>query len=207
VITHTLVPEDEFLVIASDGLWDVLNSQRVVEFARSYLRQDNDPVSCSRQLVRAHPQTLNPKQWQWQLVRAHPQTLNPKQWQWQLVRAHPRLPCLRVRRSRLLRLLPWPPRREQRTEPGGTGCASVRPSGRLTLGATLGRCRLLQVEMAMSMHTSDNVTVQVICFGPDAPPNRRETGLVKRAVSRDCLSRLGDFLSVAADARGSSAAE
>ena len=29
-----------------------------------------------------------------------------------------------------------------------------------------------QVEAALRMHTSDNVSVVMVCFGPDAPPRR-----------------------------------
>jgi serine/threonine protein phosphatase PrpC len=35
VTTHTLCPEDEFLLVGCDGLWDVLPSQRAVEIARA----------------------------------------------------------------------------------------------------------------------------------------------------------------------------
>jgi Protein phosphatase 2C len=37
------------------GLWDVLSSQRAVDFARARLRAHNDPTACSRDLVRARP--------------------------------------------------------------------------------------------------------------------------------------------------------
>ena len=30
----------------------------------------------------------------------------------------------------------------------------------------------VQVEAALRMHTSDNVSVVMVCFGPDAPPRR-----------------------------------
>jgi protein phosphatase PTC2/3 len=49
--THTLTHEDEFMVVACDGLWDVVSSARVVELARLHLQQKNDPDSCARYLV------------------------------------------------------------------------------------------------------------------------------------------------------------
>lgn len=51
VVTHTLAPEDEFLLLGCDGLWDVLSSQRAVDIARSRLRIHNDPSACSGELV------------------------------------------------------------------------------------------------------------------------------------------------------------
>ena len=51
VALHTISPEDEFILMACDGLWDVFKSQRAVEFARQKLRDHNDPQLCSQQLV------------------------------------------------------------------------------------------------------------------------------------------------------------
>lgn len=51
VASHTILPEDEFILMACDGLWDVFKSQRAVEFARQKLRDHNDPQLCSQQLV------------------------------------------------------------------------------------------------------------------------------------------------------------
>lgn len=50
---HLLEPEDEFLILGTDGLWDVLPSQRAVELARMMLREHNDPAKCAVQLVQA----------------------------------------------------------------------------------------------------------------------------------------------------------
>ena len=47
-----LALEDEFMVVACDGLWDMLSSQRCVEIARRHLRDHNDPVACAQFLVR-----------------------------------------------------------------------------------------------------------------------------------------------------------
>lgn len=46
-----LTQEDEFMVIACDGLWDVFSSQNAVEYARGELRRHNDPVKCSEALI------------------------------------------------------------------------------------------------------------------------------------------------------------
>ena len=52
VAVHDILPEDEFLLIACDGLWDVFKSQRAIEIARHSLREHNDPQVCSQHLVR-----------------------------------------------------------------------------------------------------------------------------------------------------------
>ncbi|CAL8461814.1 g1345 [Coccomyxa elongata] len=49
--SHTLIMEDEFMVVACDGLWDMLSSQRCIEIARQHLRDHNDPQSCAQLLV------------------------------------------------------------------------------------------------------------------------------------------------------------
>ena len=49
---HLLALEDEFMVVACDGLWDMLSSQRCVEIARRHLRDHNDPAACAQFLVR-----------------------------------------------------------------------------------------------------------------------------------------------------------
>ena len=50
---RTLSPEDEFLVMACDGLWDVWSSDRVIEKARINLQENNNnPQICAEYLVR-----------------------------------------------------------------------------------------------------------------------------------------------------------
>jgi len=43
--------DDEFMILASDGLWDVFSSQGAITFARDRLLEHNDPAQCSRDLI------------------------------------------------------------------------------------------------------------------------------------------------------------
>lgn len=47
-----LSEDDEFLIMGCDGLWDVMSSQCAVTIVRNELMVHNDPVRCSRELVR-----------------------------------------------------------------------------------------------------------------------------------------------------------
>ena len=51
VFEATLTPDDEFIILACDGLWDVINSQIAIAFAREKLQEHNDPRLCSQELV------------------------------------------------------------------------------------------------------------------------------------------------------------
>ncbi|KAM0753554.1 PP2C-domain-containing protein [Meredithblackwellia eburnea MCA 4105] len=42
IIVHEPTPEDEFLVIACDGIWDVLSSQQVIDYVRRAIAEKKD---------------------------------------------------------------------------------------------------------------------------------------------------------------------
>ena len=43
MVVHDLVPDHEFLVLACDGIWDVLTNQEVTDFIRARIAQKMDP--------------------------------------------------------------------------------------------------------------------------------------------------------------------
>ncbi|CAI9772339.1 unnamed protein product [Fraxinus pennsylvanica] len=51
LMSTKLTPEDEFLILGCDGVWEVFMSQNAVDFARRRLQEHNDPVKCSEDLV------------------------------------------------------------------------------------------------------------------------------------------------------------
>ncbi|KAK1385003.1 Protein-serine/threonine phosphatase [Heracleum sosnowskyi] len=46
-----LTKDDEFLIIACDGIWDVMSSQQAISLVRRGLRRHDDPGQCARDLV------------------------------------------------------------------------------------------------------------------------------------------------------------
>uniref|UniRef100_A0A0D9WMI7 protein-serine/threonine phosphatase n=1 Tax=Leersia perrieri TaxID=77586 RepID=A0A0D9WMI7_9ORYZ len=47
----TLTKDDEFLIIGSDGIWDVFSNQNAVDFARRRLQEHNNVKSCCKEIV------------------------------------------------------------------------------------------------------------------------------------------------------------
>ncbi|CAM0913078.1 unnamed protein product [Alopecurus aequalis] len=47
----TLTKDDEFLIIGSDGIWDVYSNQNAVDFARRRLQEHNDVKLCCKEIV------------------------------------------------------------------------------------------------------------------------------------------------------------
>jgi protein phosphatase PTC2/3 len=47
----TLTKEDEFLIIGSDGIWDVFSNQNAVDFIRRRLQEHNDVKLCCKEFV------------------------------------------------------------------------------------------------------------------------------------------------------------
>ena len=47
----TLTKEDEFLIIGSDGIWEVFTSQNAIDFARRRLQEHNDVKLCCKEIV------------------------------------------------------------------------------------------------------------------------------------------------------------
>ena len=51
LVDRPLGPEDEFVLLACDGLFEVFTSQSAVDFARRQLRVHNDPTKCAEAVV------------------------------------------------------------------------------------------------------------------------------------------------------------
>ncbi|XAR49734.1 Phosphoprotein phosphatase [Bertholletia excelsa] len=51
-VQHIMLTEDdEFLIVACDGIWDVMSNEEAVHFVRCALRRHDDPQKCARELV------------------------------------------------------------------------------------------------------------------------------------------------------------
>jgi len=50
VTIHDLTSDHEFIVLACDGIWDVLSSQEVVDFVRVRIAQQMEPDIVSEKL-------------------------------------------------------------------------------------------------------------------------------------------------------------
>lgn len=48
---HELQPEDEFIILACDGLWDVIPSARAVEIVRTELKRHNSVARAAQSLT------------------------------------------------------------------------------------------------------------------------------------------------------------
>jgi len=51
IVQYTLTQEDDFMVLACDGVWDVMTHQDVVDFVLPKLQELDDPQEASKQLV------------------------------------------------------------------------------------------------------------------------------------------------------------
>ena len=51
VVSEVITPMTEFAVIASDGLWDVMNPQLVINFVRKQLNKKAELQVAARELV------------------------------------------------------------------------------------------------------------------------------------------------------------
>ena len=50
-LLHNLSADDEFLILASDGVWSVMKNDQAVAIVRDSLVHDNDLVVAARELV------------------------------------------------------------------------------------------------------------------------------------------------------------
>ena len=55
ITIHDVTPDHEFVVLACDGIWDVLSSQEVVDFVRVRIAQQMEPEIVSEKLCCVYP--------------------------------------------------------------------------------------------------------------------------------------------------------
>ena len=171
VQTFTLTSEDEFLVLACDGLWDVMSSQRCMELARTHLRDNNDPQLCAEHLVRT---TADAMASCLRIATPHALLLAENL----LANAQSTIYC----RTAL-------------------GKCSIRLSvitDDFCCGSCQAARRTVQVQSSLDMKSVDNVTAMVVCFSKDPPParlaGRSASRGPSRSLSRECLSTLSSAL-------------
>lgn len=51
IIVHTATPEDEFLILACDGIWDVLTSQQVIDYVRRAIANRKELTEICEELM------------------------------------------------------------------------------------------------------------------------------------------------------------
>ncbi len=50
LLTETLCPGDEFIIMACDGVWDVMSNQQAVDFVRARLKQGKSPAQIAEEV-------------------------------------------------------------------------------------------------------------------------------------------------------------
>ena len=168
VQTYTLTSEDEFLVLACDGLWDVMSSQRCMELARTHLRDNNNPQQCAEHLVSTAMS--------WHLPVGHCLVLLPAQSEFKFL----------------------PPPTKHGLLHGVMPVSGAPVSWFFAHSVPGTAPPAVQVQSSLDMKSVDNVTAMVVCFSKDPPParlaGRSASRGPSRSLSRECLSTLSSAL-------------
>jgi len=48
LVSHTITKEDEFMVVACDGIWNCMSSQEAVDFVREHITDAKQSLECSK---------------------------------------------------------------------------------------------------------------------------------------------------------------